>query len=273
MTNTPRKTSPRRWTGLALASVTLAASPAMADLNRPAPITLATPDARIWLAQSEGGEGGEAGITAEASDDAGYLTELHIIEGHMLAARDLYATGQKDLAVELSKHPAEEGTLDALRKKIADHKSADPADAIAAFTATMEKGAAQADVDAALTAVSQVFAQAKAVEADQVRARFDAVVLLLKASADEYQGSIEGGAVKDAMGWHEAWSFLGLARTEMEALAALPLSAKAAPRATEAMKEADAAFGDPMAATPLAGDPQILLGVAAKVELIASSVR
>ena len=106
-----------------------------------------------------------------------------------------------------------------------------------------------------------------------MRARFDAVVLLLKASATEYQDSIKDGKVEDVMAWHEAWSFVGLARARLQDLAALPLSAKAAPRAIKALEGADAAFGDPAAAEPLAGDGQILLGVAANVELIASSVR
>ncbi len=273
MTTPPRTTQPRRWTSIAIASVTLAASPAMADLHRVAPITLATPDATLWLAQTQGGEGGESGVMAEATPDAAYLTELMIVEGHMLAARDLFAMGQKDKAIELSKHPEEEGTLDELRKQIANHKAADVADVVAAFTATMAKDAPQAEVDAALTAVSQAFAAAAAVEADEVRVRFDAVVLLLKAAADEYQGSIKDGAVEDIMGWHEAWSFVTIARLRLQDLAALPLSAKAAPKALTALQAADAAFGDPMAATPLAGDVQVLLGVSAKVELISSSVR
>lgn len=273
MTNSPRTTQPRRWKSLAFASITLAATPALADQHRVAPITLANPEARLWLAQAQGGEGGEAGVTSEASPDAAYLTELMIVEGHMLAARDLYAMGQRDTAIELSRHPQDEGTLDALRKKIAEHKSGDVAEVIAAFTATMEKGAAQTAVDASLTAVSAGFAVAAAVQADQVRARFDAVVLLLKAASEEYQGSIKDGKVTDVMAWHEAWSFVGLARVRLQELAALPLSAKAAPKAIKALEGADAAFGDPSAAVPLAGDGQILLGVAAKVELIASSVR
>ncbi|MGV8989587.1 MAG: hypothetical protein ACOH2H_25555 [Cypionkella sp.] len=272
-TNTARATQPRRWKSLVVASVTLAASPAMADVHRPAPVTLVTPQTRIWLAQAQGGEGGEAGVTSDATPDATYLTELMIIEGHMLAARDLYTMNQRDKAVELAKHPQEEGTLDTLRKDIASHKAADPAEAIDGFVATMEKGASQAEVDTALTAVSLAFAGAAAVEADQVRARFDAVVLLLKAAAAEYQGSQKDGVVEDVMAWHEARSFVGIARARMQELAALTLSAKAAPKALAAMQEADTAFGDPSAAAPLAGDAQILLGVAARVELIASSVR
>ena len=273
MTLTPRATQPRRWKSFAFASVTLAAAPVFADQHRVAPISLATPDTQLWRAQSQGGEGGEAGAMAAATPDAAYLAELMIVEGHMLAARDLYAMGLKDKAVELSKHPAEEGTLDALRKQIALRKAPDVADGITAFTGAMAAGRSKADVDAALDVVSKGFTAAALGEADQARTRFDAVVLLLKAAADEYQAAIKNGAVEDVMGWHEAWSFVELAREKLKDLAGLPLSAKAAPKAILAMKPADMAFGDPKASVPLAGDAQILLGVAARVELIASSVR
>lgn len=272
MTKSPRPTQPRVWTSLALASVTLAASPVLAGLQ-PAPITLAMPQARIWLAATEGGEAGEAGITAAAPEDAAYLTELMIIQGHMQAARDLYAMGQKDIAVELSKHPQEEGTLATLQAEIAKNQAQDVADEIAAFTDTMAKGAPQDTVDQAAARVAQAFSAAASVKDTEIRARFDAVVLLVKAAAGEYQASITDGKVEDVMGWHEAWSFIDIARAELGDLSNQPLSAKAAPKALKALADVDAAFGDPMAAVPLAGDPQILLGVAAKLELIASSVR
>ncbi|MFM2349779.1 MAG: hypothetical protein RIR04_745, partial [Pseudomonadota bacterium] len=68
MTKSPRPIQPRVWTSLALASVTLATSPALATMT-PAPITLSMPQARIWLAQAEGGEAGEAGAIADASPE------------------------------------------------------------------------------------------------------------------------------------------------------------------------------------------------------------
>ncbi len=274
MTKPSRPTQPRRWSSLAFgAGVTLAAMPALADLHRAPPVTLASPDARPWLAQAQGGEGGEAGVTASAPPIAAYLATLSIVEGHMLAARDLYVLGHPDLAVELSGHPQSEGTLDALRKDIATRKLPDPAADITSFIATLKAGAAPAEVDAALAAVSQVLNADAASETSQTRARFDGVVLLLKAAANEYSAALNDGTVADPMGWHEALSFVALARLRLTDLAAVPLSAKAAPKALAALTEADAAFGDPKAATLLAGDPQILLGVAARAELIASSVR
>ncbi|MEO8243269.1 MAG: hypothetical protein ABI832_13250 [bacterium] len=273
MTKTPRPTHPRRWATAALTTVTLAALPTLAGTRPPAPITLASPNAKLWLAQSQGGEGGESGIAANASTDAAYLAELAIVEGHMLAAADLYALGLNDQAVDLSLHPQQEGTLDTLRADIAAHNMPDPAQAITAFTVAMQAEAAQTEVNTALTAVSEVFAADAAAEADQTRARFDAVVLLVKAAAEEYNNAIANGEVTDLMGWHEARSFIAIARRDLQALATIPLSAKAAPKALTALDATTAVFGDPLATAPMAGDPQVLLGIAAKVELIASSVR
>lgn len=269
----PRLTQPRRWTGLAFASVTLAAAPALADLHRVAPITLATPDAQLWLAQSQGGEGGEAGVTADATPEATVLVKLMIVEGHMRAARDLYALNQRDMAVDLSRHPQEEGKLDTLRKLVGDQKGGDISSVIALFTDTMTKGAPLVEVDGALASVGQVFTAVAAGEPSNIGAQFDAVTLLLKAASEEYQGSIKDGAVEDVMAWYEARSFLALAREGLGDLAALPKSSAAANKALSATLAADEAFGDPNAQTPLAGDGQILLGVAARVELIAASVR
>jgi hypothetical protein len=250
----------------------------MADMHRPAPITLAMPGqatsgARLWQAQAQGGESGEAGLTADATPEAAVLAELLIVEGHMLAARDLYAKGQKDLAVELSRHPQEEGTLDTLAKEMEPKLAGDMTFVIGAFSETMAKGASQSEVDQSLTTLTQVFNGITAGYGPHVRARFDAVTLLLKAAAGEYEGSLKDGAVEDVMAWHEARSFVTLAREALQDLAAMPKWTTPANKSLAATREADAAFGDPMAEVPFAGDPQILLGVAARVELISSSVR
>jgi len=266
---TPRSTSPRRWGPSALTatlSVTLAAMPALA--YSPRAISLPKPD-MLWLAAgTEGGESGEAGVTAEASDDAAYLAELAIVQGHYLAAHDLWEQGHKDLAIDLAGHPEEEGSLAAVSEKVLAKGATSPAAAVTAFRAALG-GDDRAAITVALTEVEAAFSAAAAVEASETRARFDAVVLLLKAAAEEYEGATAGGKVTDSMGWYEAFDFVFLARTELEALSKVDLSAKAAPRALEALKAADEAFTTP----ETAADPAILLGVAAKVELLASSVR
>ena len=102
---------------------------------------------------------------------------------------------------------------------------------------------------------------------------FAALVVVSKAAAAEYQGSIEAGSVSDAMAYHEAYAFLAIARDLATGLQADPLAGKAAGRALEVLAEADTAFGDMAQTTLEARDPAILLAIAARLELIGSTVR
>ena len=273
----PRPAQPRRWTSsLAVgATITLAAMPALAaTANRPAPISLATPDTQVWLAQAEGGEGGEAGATADLSPDIAYLTQLALVEGHLRAAALLYEKGQPDEAIGLSYHPEAE-MMDEVRANLAAHGAADITPAMTAMSQAMEAGADLATVTARLGDLHALIAAATAPEDEKVRTRFDAIVALTKAAAHEYEESLGTDAVEDVMAWHEAWAFLQIARDLATALSALP-DAKAAAAGAKIVTALDAAapaFGDLMAATPLVGDPGILLAVAGRVELAASQVR
>ena len=274
MPNTPRLAQPRKWRGLALAgaAVTLAA-PALAGLD--APITLGrAPDARLWLAQSQGGEGGEAGLVASAANpDAAYLAELMIVEGHMIAALDLYAKGQTDLAVELASHPESEGMMDALRADQTAHAAPDITPAATAFAKALGDAA---PVDAARTALAtlqtSVVAAADGQKAN-LKTRLDAVVTLVKAATDEYTGALADGKVSNVMAYHEAHAFIAIARSQLTDLQAEPQTAKAATRALDALSAADDAFFDMTLTTVEPRDPAILAAIAARVELIASSVR
>lgn len=271
MIKSPRATQPRIWTSLALATVTLASSPAVADL-RPAPVTLAMPQARIWLAQAEGGEAGEAGAIAEAGPDLAYLGQLYIVQGHMLAALDLYKKGMADEAIGLSYHPEAE-MMDAVRKSLSDHDAADISPAMAAFSLTMEQGADFAQAQAALMAVQDAIAQAAAPQAADLRLRFDTLSLILRAAANEYAQSIEGGAVADIFAYHEAHAFIAVAESLAQDLTQNPQAKDAAERVLAALKDSEEAFGDMSLPKLEAHDPAILFAVAAKADLIASSVR
>lgn len=273
MTN-PRPTNPRRWTGLAVASITLAAtSPAIAQIRLPdLAIYTPAPDAQLWTVQAEGGEGGEAGAVAGVAPDVAYLAQLSIVEGHLVAAANLYAKGMVDEAIGLSYHPEAE-MMDAVRESLTAHGAADFTPQMTAFSAALEAGAAMTEVDAALTAFRTAVAAATATGSTEPRVRIDAMVTVLRAAASEYAGSIEAGAVSDVMAYHEAHAFVAVARDLAKTLTSDPKTAAAAEKALTAMTAADEAFGDMALTTVEARDPAILLGVAARAELAASAVR
>jgi hypothetical protein len=269
-----RPTQPRLWRTLALASatVTLATMPASAQ-NPVAPFANApAQNATLWLAQAEGGEGGEAGAVANAPPAVAYLARLAIVEGHLRAALDLYRKGLVDEAVGLSYHPEAE-MMDDVRADLAAHGAADITPAMSAFSATLETAAPLSEVEAALAAVHAAIAAAMAPQADDLRVRFDTVTAVLRAAASEYASSTEGGSVGDEMAYHESHAFIATARSLVTDLASLPAAKGAADRALAAMSEADSAFGDMALTTYQVRDPAILLAVAARVELIASTVR
>lgn len=260
-----RLATPRRWNSLVLTTAALGLVP-MADI---AFAQVAPQDAQIWLV-AEGGEGGEAGAVVDASADVAYLGQLGIVEGHMRAARDLYAKGQVDEAIGLSYHPEAE-MMDAVRDTLTAHKVPDITPAMTAFSQKMEAGAPLAEVEAALVAVQKAIDVAMAALADDTRVRFDAVVLLLSAAAHEYAGSIENGAVTDAMAYQESYEFIAIAKDWLTELAAV--NPKVADKAIAALAATAEAYGDMTGAELKAGDPAVLAGVAAQVELYVSQVR
>jgi hypothetical protein len=295
-----RPAQPRRWSALALAGAAAglaAASPAPALTPAGALPAAHTPLAPLILVDSqggeggeaaapvapslsavaeggEGGEGGEAGAVANLTGSVAYLDQLAIVEGHMRAAVMLYSKGQVDEAVALSYHPEAE-MMDSVRASLTAHGAADITPAMTALSEAMEGRAAADVVTARLADVTAVIARAEALEADETKVRFDALVALVKAAAAEYAGAVADGKVTEPMGFHESYAFLQVAADRAAALAALPdaRAAAAGARIGAVLQEATAAFGDMTAAEPEAGDPGALLAVEGRVELAASQVR
>ncbi len=294
---TPRSTQPRRWTSLTLAGagVTLAASASFAQ-GLPIVPHVTLPSPRVVRVQAEGGEsgeagagagkttaapsageggeGGESGATQGAASDVAYLAQLSIVEGHMVAAVKLYEKGLTDDAVALSYHPEAE-MMDVVREALKHHGVADITPAMTALSEAMAQGAAPDAVRARLADVHAAIAAGRAVEADEVKTRFEALVVLVKTAVSEYQGSIQDGKIQEPMAWHEAWAFLAVARDLAAELAALPDQAaqKAAARIAEALAGAEPVFGDIDAAEMQVGDAGALSAMAGRVELAASQVR
>jgi hypothetical protein len=286
---TIRIAQPRRWASLALAGATASLAAGAPGLAGHAPGVTAGPlqppavlvqaeggeAGEIQpLASAEGGEGGEAGAAAGQPPDVAYLSQLSIVEGHMIAAVKLYDKGLKDDAVALSYHPEAE-MMDTVRAALADHGAADITPAMTALSEAMEAGMAPEAVQARLGDARAVVAAGQAVEADEIAVRFTALVVLVKAAAAEYEGSITDGKVQEPMAWHEAWAFLAVAKNLATGLAELPddKAKAAAVKITQALAETDAVFGDIDAVDMVAGDAGALLAVAGRVELAASQVR
>jgi hypothetical protein len=228
-------------------------------------------DQTVWLAQAEGGEGGEAGAVAGVDPEAAYLVRLAIVEGHLIAAASLYDAGRVDDAIGLSYHPEAE-MMDDVRASLSAHGQEDFTPTMEAFSAALENGVPAAEARQALAAFQDRVDSAINAEAPDAKMRFTVAVAVLKAAAAEYSGSIEGAEVTDPMAYNEAQAFVAVARDMLAALAEDAQVSKLATRAVAAMEPAAEAFGVADGAFT-ANDPAILLGVAARVELLASQIR
>jgi hypothetical protein len=258
-----RQVSARQWTGLLLATTVLGTGcvtfPAVAQ------------DQTLWLAQAEGGEGGEAGAVAGVDVETAYLVRLAIVKGHLIAAAALYQKGLVDDAIGLSYHPEAE-MMDDVRRTLAAHQQNDFTPTMQVFSAALESGAPMTEVQAALTAFQAAVDGAINATLPGAKTRFALAVAVLKAAANEYSGSIEGAEVTDVLAYHEAHAFVDVARDIVKSIGGDAKVEQLATRAVAAMDPATEAFGA-VDGKFSANDPAILLGVAARVELIGSQVR
>ncbi len=272
---TPRPASPRLWTNAALmgAATGLAVSAPLAAMAHVNTIPLA-PVERLWLAQADGGEAGEAGAVEGVAPDVAYLVRLRIVEGHLVAAAHLYRDGLTIEGVALSGHPEAE-MMDDVRESLEQYGAADFTDAMDAFTMVMADGASQADVDAALANAVAGIDAAAAKAGHGPRVEFDALIALTRAAANEYAGALENGQIAEIMGFFEANGFLAVAKRQAEALAASddPVVAAAGAKAVAALADTETAFPMIDSGTPQPSDPAILVAAASAIEFASYPVK
>ncbi|MGB8814578.1 MAG: hypothetical protein WCC57_15480 [Paracoccaceae bacterium] len=266
---TTRLTHPRLWRNLALAGATagLAATPLAAEI-------IPQMGATLWLAQAEGGEGGEAGAVANVSPDIAYLARLAIVEGHLVAATELYRKGMVDEAVGLSGHPEAE-MMDEVRDTLTAHNAPDISPAMEELTNVMASAAPIGDVEAALARVQVAIAAAAAKGDAAPRVQIDALIALTRAAASEYAGSIKDGAIDDVMAFQEAHGFIEVAKVRAQILAASldPVVASVGAKTLDTLGATAAAFDAIETTAPKPGDATILAAAAARIELAAFAVK
>lgn len=279
--SSPRPVTPRLLGSLLLAGSTatfaaspVAAGPASAPKSDPMTLTATAESpfsgARLWLAQTEGGEGGEAGAVAEAPADLAFLARLHIVEGHLRGAVALYHQGLQDEAIGVAYHPEAE-MMDEVRADLAARGLADFTESLGAVGAAIEAGAAPEAVDAAMAGLAKAIAAAAAPEAAEKRLRADALVLLMRAAASDYANALATPGTIDLVPYAEAHGFVMTARDRAAEMAgdADPAVAAAAQKMLAAIATTEPLFKAPA----VAGDPTLLLAAAARIELSASGVK
>ncbi len=161
-------------------------------------------------AHGHGGEGGEAGH-ADAPDlvrdDAAFLAALGMIEGHLLVATELYASGERALARPHVKHPEDE-IYGALRPALEARGIPGFAGQLSAMARTAEGGGTPAAARAAFAAVRRELVRVRAALAASPAVTLGAVARMVEAAGAEYGEGVEGGRVVNAKEYHDAYGFV-----------------------------------------------------------------
>jgi hypothetical protein len=214
------------------------------------------------------------------TDDAAYLTRLHLILGHLEVGVSLYREGHAAAALTHMKHPADElysalvpafaargvsgfdGQLEALAQAVAGGADVD--------TVAHAFADVQAGVKSAATGISTDAARSAALW-------MQVVVNLMRTAADEYALAVVDGRVNNAHEYQDALGFTRVARSLVENLAGSdaadqPALQRVIERARTQLDAVQPLWVGVMPPERVDGEASTLYGATARVELAAGAL-
>ncbi len=275
--STHRPVTPRMWRTLTLAGAAAAlttAAPAFADQSG-----FSGPEARIWLAETEGGEGGEGGESgavaegAEADNPSEFLTDLALIEGHLRVGFALYAADRADLAVTHMKHPQDE-IYATLEPELAEYGASGFSEELTALATSVEGQKPLAEVEAAYLAVIAKITAARTETEMPPRATFDAIIAATRVAAEEYAIGVVDGKIANLHEYQDAWGFIETAKAMADGLITStdPTVSAAATEVRKALEGTAVAF-DGLVPEAIEGQATVIIAAAGASELAAFKVK
>jgi len=275
----PRRVRARRLIALGTAAATgLVAAEAIA-LDRAMPHGDAGGDWRVTqltTSVGEGGEGGESGGADKArDDDARFLADLGLIEGHLRVGIALYEAGEVAMAETHMKHPGDEiytNLVPHLQERGAEGFSGE----LAELAGAVEGGAPVAKAREVFGEVLHEIEEARERAGGGGKSRLGAIVIMTRVAADEYAVGVVDGQLANLHEYQDAWGFLQAARGMADELCEMDDQAvrEAAETILAQVAETEAAFLGiaPSGMLPAAG-ASILYGAAARMELASLKVK
>jgi hypothetical protein len=195
------------WVGLGIAASLVAGAQAHAGQS-----PLHAGNGKILLAQNggEGGEGGEGGSGAgDGLNDAIFLSQLALIEGHMLVGAELYKAGEAEMAKTHMKHPRDE-IYESLESTLAIRKSPDFAVALDAVGNAVTAGAPAEEVGRLHAAFAEAIHKARPQSLEAATAA-NAAIALVRTAAEEYEEGVKDGKIVELHEYQDAWGFVRVA--------------------------------------------------------------
>ncbi len=265
-----RATRPRLWRTLALAGLASGIGSGLATAQPDG----AQPAARLWLAQADGGEAGEAGAAPSGVAAVDLLVGLGQAEGHLRSGMQMFKEGGMEMAATHMGHPKAE-LYDAIGTALDAAGIAGFGDELDAVTSALAAGKPAADVEAAYAAaLARIDAARGALEATP-KTRLTALALMLRTAGEEYGVGVKDGAIVQLAEYQDAWGFVAAAKAEVGRLAedGDPAVAAAAGKVRTVLDGLAPAFPALMPTAPIAGDAQMVLAAAASTELAAYALK
>jgi hypothetical protein len=149
-------------------------------------------------------------------DDVVFLTQLDMIEGHVLVGIQLYEMGEREMAMDHVMHPVLE-IYDVLKPALKRQGIKGFAPEIEALVAAVESGAKPDKVRSRQRKLLSVIHGLR----DQ-RTELKASMLSLKAMmqiiGDEYQVGVQNGVVQEEYEYQDSWGFLQVVRKNVASL-------------------------------------------------------
>jgi len=259
-------TSIRLWTSLALAAGTTSAA---AQTILPADV-LSMPTPPVVLAQADG-EAGEGGMVEDQPPEMAYALRLALVDVHLHAAVEVYRAGMAIEAYGLAAHPEAE-VMEELRADLATRGITDFSPQLEILMEAISEERPVEEIEANYRTVAGAIATAYGETPAKVR--LEAAYLFARQAALEYAEITAGGTVDAPDTYIETQSMIAIAQRLLEPLlaSAETSEAQAAAQAITELAvaaEAYSAAGVP----PEARDPEILFGVAARVQLAGYRVK
>lgn len=259
--------------GLAAASMSVAAH---AEAAAGASNTADKSESRYHIAQGgEGGEGGEMAAASDAgADDAGFLTLLGLVEGHLRAGIELYRQGAADMAKTHMKHPADELYIE-IEPALAERNIEGFAEPLEKLAVAVESGQPVEDAEEAFQAVLQDIDRIRAAAAGDLAAQLRSVTNLVRTAADEYGIAVKDGRVSDPHEYQDAWGFVQAAKAQMGGLdeADRQRMGQSYQQITAELDALDGAWPAVVPPETVTTDASLLYAGAARIELAALAVK
>jgi C1A family cysteine protease len=257
------------WAGLGLAAVSSTISAEAITIQK-------MQHPQILQMAATAGEAGESGSAIATPDDqAKFIADLALVEGHMRVAVELYKLGKGEAASVHIKHPADE-LYAALKPALEVRKAKGFAEELEALSMAIDQKAATASVDQLFEKMrASIVASRGEGEMVSAHSMAAAVEILLRSATADYAVGVIGQDVKVPKEYQDAWGFTQAARAIMADISKMERDEHKGPLAEidAALTGLDVLWPDMSGEKKVDGNSKLLAVAAAKVELAGLAIK